>query len=140
MPTCTFNNGQLQFLLQASQYAVITVKFSGSIIRHVEVRSVSTTAATEKEWTSCPYSGNDPEPVPNGQTSSYTTATAVASTEYFVRPVYNAQACQPNDAGVANQQFSDAQALELPDGTWRFSLDSGGNPQMIDVVVEVKSI
>jgi hypothetical protein len=140
MPTCTFSNGQLRFLLQQGQYATITVTFNGSIIRHVEVRSVSASAATEKEWTSCPFGGSSPEPVANGLSSSYTTATAAASTEYFVRPIYKNQACQPNDPGVADQQFSDNQAQELPDGTWRFTLDSGGTPQVIDVLIEVKSI
>jgi hypothetical protein len=140
MPTCTFSNGQLRFALQQGQYAIITATFNGTIIRHVEVRSVSTSAATEKEWTSCPFSGGDPEPVPNGQSSSYTTATATATTQYFVRPIYKDLPCQPNDPGIADLEFSNTQAQELVDGTWRFTLDSGGNPQTIDIVVEINSI
>ena len=135
-----FSNGQLRFQLQQGQYAIITVTFNGTIIRHVEVRSVSTSAATEKEWTSCPYNGGDPEPVQNGHSSSYTTATATAATNYFVRPVYRELPCQPNDAGVADVQFTDTQVQELVDGTWRFTLDSGGNPQNIDIVVQINSI
>jgi hypothetical protein len=140
MPTCTFIDGQLRFLLQPDQYATITVTFNGSVIRHVEVRSISTSAPTEKEWTSCPYSGSSPQPVPNGQSSSYTTATALAPTEYFVRPVYRDQMCQPDSAGVADQQYSGAQAQELPDGRWRFILNSGGITHNIEVLVVIDNI
>jgi hypothetical protein len=140
MPTCTFSNGQLRFQLQPGQYAIITVTFNGTIIRHVEVRSVSTSGVMEKEWTSCPYNGTNPEPVQNGHSSRYTTATAVALIDYFIRPVCNNLPCQPNNPGVADTEFADAQAQELVDGTWRFTLDSGGNPQTIDVIVAVNNI